>query len=522
MEHTGERANEEKSADMTLTAPSSTLASASAPAPVASAVPSTASVGPTAGDTTALSGKALKERKKLEKAAKRAAHKEAIGITPEQQRQMAQQKKEKSQAAAAATTTTNLKKQLNQTLIKDTAAQRKVPALFSHLETREQRNALLPLISHIVHPAILLLALKHSSYRVVGLIPRLRSMMEAFQVVVALYETPPNTTLTRHLTGHLLHQIDYLRTARPLLILMGNAIRWLKQEISVISIDTSDEEARQQLVGKIGDFIRDKIELSHQLIVEYALQHISDGLTILTFGHLQVLEALFAYCAREGKHFQLIIVDLRPLFEGKTLLQRLVRHHSRVLETHIKVQYTLILLLLSTILEDVDCVFLGAHAMLSNGRLYLRVGTGLIAMMAHRRNIPVLTCCELIKFSDKVQLDLVTTNELGDSDDLAQAADMKRAPHKRSFALEQFLEAAAASAAPAAAAKASAAKAPAAAAAAPAAAEPLALWRTTPSLNILNVMYDLTPPEYINKVVTELGALPPLLVPVILREYKNT
>ena len=34
-------------------------------------------------------------------------------------------------------------------------------------------------------------------------------------------------------------------------------------------------------------------------------------------------------------------------------------------------------------------------------------------------------------------------------------------------------------------------------------------------------MYDLTPPEYINKVITELGALPPSSVPVILREYKN-
>ena len=46
-------------------------------------------------------------------------------------------------------------------------------------------------------------------------------------------------------------------------------------------------------------------------------------------------------------------------------------------------------------------------------------------------------------------------------------------------------------------------------------------WQDIDNLNILNIMYDLTPPEYIKKVVTELGALPPSSVPVILREYKS-
>ncbi|CAK7892083.1 translation initiation factor eIF-2B subunit delta [[Candida] anglica] len=513
------------------------------------------------GDTPSggLSNKELKELKKKEKAAKRAAQKEASGISPEQQQQIAEQKKDKKKNAAAAATNTNLKKQLNQTLIKDAAAQKKIPALFSHLETREQRNASSPSISHIVHPAILSLTLKYSTYKIVGSIPRLKSMMQAFQVVIRSYETPVNTTLTRHLTGHLSHQIEYLKTARPLSISMGNAIRWLKQEISHISIDTSDELAKEILCGKIDDFIKEKIELSDRLIIEYASKHITNGSTILTYGHSQVLEELFKYCVLEqGKKFNLIIVDSRPLFEGKKLLNNLCdtiigeestsddaesigsRSSRRgsggipITKEHIKVQYTLIYSLSSTILEDVDCVFLGAHAMLSNGRLYSRVGTGLIAMMCHSRNIPVLTCCESIKFSDKVQLDSVTTNELADSDDLAQEFDLKKPPQKKSFALEQFVKSFddkkkieennnnnnnknkqnqkqksnGGSGQDGTIAEQEE--------------FPLKNWQTTPNLNILNIMYDLTPPEYIKKVVTELGALPPSSVPVILREYKNT
>lgn len=476
-----------------------------------------------------LSNKELKELKKKEKAAKRAAQKEAAGITPEQQQQIAQQKIEKSQQQA---TNTNLKKQLSQAVYKDDN-RRKTPALFSHLETREQRNASSPTVSHIVHPAILTLNLHFASHKIVGSTARLREMLTVFTTVISDYKTPANTTLTRHLTGHLSHQIEYLKSARPLSVSMGNAIRWLKQEISHISIDTSEQEAKQILIEKIHSFINEKIELLDQLIIETASQHIPEGCTVLTFGHSEVLVKMFQHCAVEqNKKFNLVVVDLHPLFEGKRLVKELVQTQQvsesdrtstlPITKTHIKITYLLLTLLSLTILEDIDCVFLGAHAMLSNGHLYSRVGTAMIAMMCSRRNIPVLTCCELIKFSDRVQLDSVTTNELADPDDLIRNVDLKQAPTMRSLALEQFLQQKEEEKNSEKSQKKLQQQQQ------QHSHEPktqdtslLAQWKSIPSLNILNIMYDLTPPQYINKVVTELGSLPPSSVPVILREYKS-
>lgn len=493
-----------------------------------------------------LTNKELKELKKKEKAAKRAAQKTANGITPEQQEKIAEQKMEKKKQQLA--TNTNLKKQLNQSVIKNDT-KRKVPTLFSHLETREQRNAASPSISHIVHPSILLLTLKYSTYKIVGSSARLRNLMEVFKVVIKDYVTPLNTTLTRHLTGHLSHQIEYLKSARPLSTSMGNAIRWLKQEISHISIDTTEEQAKEFLVERIDEFIREKLDLSDRLIVENASKHITQDANILTYGHSQVLEELFKYCATEqNKSFTLTIVDSRPLFEGKKLLSNLVdtvvdssdsesdvdsisRRLAKgkpITQDKIKINYVLINALSSTILEDVDCVFLGAHAMLSNGHLYSRVGTGLIAMMCNTRNIPVLTCCESIKFSDKVQLDSVTTNELADPEDLVHDLDSKSPPQKKAFSLEQFIkkcddEKKAEEAKPQPGKKGQQQKNT----KEPEATEvedksPLKNWKNIDNINVLNIMYDLTPPQYIKKVVTEFGALPPSSVPVILREYKNS
>lgn len=64
-------------------------------------------------------------------------------------------------------------------------------------------------------------------------------------------------------------------------------------------------------------------------------------------------------------------------------------------------------------LKEVSKVFLGAHAFMSNGALYSRVGTAMVAMMAKEKNIPVIVCCETYKFTDKVQLDSFVMNEQG-------------------------------------------------------------------------------------------------------------
>ncbi|KAF6010607.1 hypothetical protein HII12_002848 [Brettanomyces bruxellensis] len=451
-----------------------------------------------------LSNKELKMLKKKAKAAKRAARKAA--------------NQNGQQSSQGVKTASHIKKQMISAKIKDSNV--RIPPMFGHLETREERISASPVIASIVHPSILSLTLKMSTYKVVGSTSRCVAMLDAFKDVIKSYKTPQGTSLQRNLTSHLSHQIEYLKTGRPLSISMGNAIRWLKQRISLVPIDMSDDDGKKMLLDEIDQFIKEKIVYSDRVIAEYASRHIQNNFKILTYAHSQVLAELFQYCAIEQeKHFEIFIIDSRPLFEGKKLAKELAQHQN------IKCHYNLINSL-SSVLEksNIDFCFLGAHAMLSNGRLYSRVGTALVAMAAKKKNIPVLVCCESLKFSDKVQLDSVTLNELGDSDDLINT----RPFNKVGFNLQQYLNKI----------------------------EErkghrngsnngghngnrnrsndneadvvddgkdtiLRNWKELRKLYILNILYDLTPPDYIQKVITELGALPPSSVPVILREYKS-
>ncbi|KAL1563226.1 translation initiation factor eIF-2B subunit delta-like isoform X2 [Salvia divinorum] len=45
-----------------------------------------------------------------------------------------------------------------------------------------------------------------------------------------------------------------------------------------------------------------------------------------------------------------------------------------------------------------------------------RVGTACIVMVAHQFRVPVLICCEAYKFHERVQLDSICCNELGDAE----------------------------------------------------------------------------------------------------------
>ena len=67
-------------------------------------------------------------------------------------------------------------------------------------------------------------------------------------------------------------------------------------------------------------------------------------------------------------------------------------------------------------------VFLGASAVLSNGTVMSRAGSAAVAMMATAFSKPVIICCETYKFHEKVQLDSITANELGDPSVLEKVA----------------------------------------------------------------------------------------------------
>ncbi|KAF8974659.1 translation initiation factor eIF2B delta subunit [Flammula alnicola] len=300
-----------------------------------------------------------------------------------------------------------------------------------------------------IHPAIIRLGLLFSEFKICGANARCIAMLTAFKQVIQDYTTPSHNTISRHLMTHLSPQITHLVSARPMSVTMGNAIRELKLEISGIDIDMIEQDAKNLLFDYIDTYIQDRITTADKVIQELAGKKIKDGDVILTYARSSVVEKVLLSAHNEGKKFSVIVVDSKPLLEGKELLKSLTNDPNPIPCTYA------LLPALPSLLTEVTTVFVGAHALFSNGAVYSRAGTAMVAMMAKTHSVPVVVCCETYKFSDGVMVDGFMPSSVIQRN--SEVQDLTTSPH----------------------------------------------------LEKLNPLYDLTPPTYITAVVTEVGLIPP-------------
>lgn len=354
--------------------------------------------------------------------------------------------------------------------------------LFSHLYSQPRRHTIEG-VSKDVHPAVLALGFQMSSYEICGSSARCVAMLLAFKEAIKSYTTPAGTSLARHLTSHYLSpQIDFLKTCRSISESMGNAIRWLKKLIVEIDPNTPEQDAKDDLCEKIDTFIRERITVTDQAIAASASQQIKNGSVVLIYAKSSIVEKTILAAHANGTKFRVIVVDSRPLFEGKSLA-------TTFMHAGLQVEY-LPYSAISHAVKQATLVLLGAHSMLSNGRLQSRVGTAAVAMQAAKSDIPVIVCCESVKFSGKVALDSIVLNEVAPAEELLlpRAAEPVNTAKEGGEDDEQS-------------------------------AKPKSLhdWQDVSNLQILNLMYDVTPAEYIRMVVCEYGSIPPSSVPVVHR-----
>eukprot|EP00752_Nemacystus_decipiens_P007738 g6917.t1 len=334
--------------------------------------------------------------------------------------------------------------------------------MFSHLE---QKRGALPVPSKgDIHPSILDLGRKYTSGEVTGATARAVAMLMAFKQVVMDYRTPPDKMLSWDLDKRLRPMMQYLIDCRPHSVSMGNTYKALRNIIAKSPPSLPEEEAKASIIDKINEFINTRITLAANEIAKNAITKIREGDVILTYGRSSLVESILV-AAQQTKRgsFRVIVVDSRPGVEGRQLADTLSAEG---------VPCTYVLLTaVSYVMREVTKVFIGASAMMSNGAVLSRVGTAVVAMMARSHNLPIMFCCETYKFCERVQLDSIVYNELGQPDDLISQGNGD---------VDDF--------------------------------------KALPSLKLLNLRYDLTPIKYVTLVITEFGFLPPTSVPVLIRE----
>lgn len=203
----------------------------------------------------------------------------------------------------------------------------------------------------------------------------------------------------------------------------------------------------KDLVKENGErFIKRSIRAT-EVIGKMGARRVNDGDRILTHCNSSVALSVIKTAFREGKNIEVFATESRPWRQGLITVRELSEEGVPV---------TLIVdSAVRWIMKDIDMVLVGADTISSNGAVMNKIGTSQIALVAHEARVPFVVCAETYKFSPMTLTGKPVEIEERGSEEVARSGELPD------------------------------------------------------TVKVLNPVFDATPPEYIDYIVTEIGLIPP-------------
>ena len=242
---------------------------------------------------------------------------------------------------------------------------------------------------------------------------------------------------------------DDLNKAKERLVSTRPTAVSLKNAVAIVLKSVKEgkniEEMRKNIVTAAESFIA-KSEKAIEVIAKIGSKRIKDGTLLLTHCNSSAAISTIIKAHKEGKHIEVYATESRPKRQGYITVRQLVKEG---------VPTTLIVdSAVRHIMPKVDLVVVGADTVASNGAVINKIGTSQIALCAHEARVPVMVCAETYKFSHETLAGELVKIEERDVNEVVKQEDF-------------------------------------------------------PGVGIFNPVFDATPPEYIDVIVTEEGVISP-------------
>lgn len=253
-----------------------------------------------------------------------------------------------------------------------------------------------------------------------------------------------------------------LLSTRPTAVSLANSIRYLMHRVNKARQEgASLEELRSVAVTSAKDFIRESGQAVER-IGEIGSRRIQSGDVLMTHCQSNAAAAVMRRAWKDGKKFSVFVTETRPRFQGRKTAALLANDGIPVtIIVDGAARY---------FMNEVDKVIVGADAITANGALVNKIGTATIASLAHEARTQFIVASETYKFSPETAIgNLVTIEE-------RNAAEVV----------------------------------------------PNSFLKSYPKISVRNPAFDVTPPEYIDLIVTERGIIPPQGAIMIIHELFGT
>jgi ribose 1,5-bisphosphate isomerase len=205
-------------------------------------------------------------------------------------------------------------------------------------------------------------------------------------------------------------------------------------------------ELRSLVAGNADTFVG-RSSKAVDIIGRIGSKRLRSGMTVLTHCNSKAALGVIKAAHADGKDIRAYATESRPWRQGLLTVKDL---------SAAGVPTTLIIdSAVRWIMKDIDVVLVGADTICSNGALINKIGTSQVALAANEARVPFIVCAETYKFSPKTLVgEMVEIEERG----AGEVVDPKLIP---------------------------------------------------PNVAVRNPVFDATPAEYIDSIVTEIGLISP-------------
>ena len=249
---------------------------------------------------------------------------------------------------------------------------------------------------------------------------------------------------------------DLLLQTRPTAVSLPNAVH---KVMGSLQGNFSDVDLVRDLFSEAcRDFISSS-ETAVQRIGAIGARHIRDGTSVLTHCNSEAALASILTAHRNGISFEAYATEVRPGNQGLLTITTL---NDAGISTNYIVDSAV-----RSFMKEIDLVIVGADAVAVNGAVVNKIGTSQIALAAHESRTSMIVAAESYKFAPRTIL--------GEYIQIEERAAAEVLPEEMA--------------------------------------------RKLPFVRVRNPVFDVTPPEYIDLIVTEEGAIPPQMAYIIIRDY---
>jgi ribose 1,5-bisphosphate isomerase len=181
---------------------------------------------------------------------------------------------------------------------------------------------------------------------------------------------------------------DVLFASRATEPLMRNIVRHVIHEVESSEKETVKELAN--VISEVSNQFVENLEKSKEKIASVGAKRISHDSIVLTHCHSSTVTGMLKWAKEEGKTFEVVCTESRPVFQGRITAKELLEAGIRTtLIVDSAVRY---------FMNEVDLVVVGADALTSEGNIINKIGTSMVALAAKEARTPFYVVSELLKF----------------------------------------------------------------------------------------------------------------------------